>query len=134
MNGTAVFKDPCQIDLFDQPETVERVALYENLFGKIDEIIIEQFKKYHSENPHVFNEFRRMAFQIKSTGRKFYSSDAIIHALRYDFDIRTTGEPFKISNTLSAMYARFLVYKEPEFVDFFKFKKVFDRKVFVNVE
>lgn len=131
---TTELKDPVQLDLFDQPETKETAARYEYLFGSIDQRIIDQFKKFHAENPNVYDEFKKRAYEMKRAGRKFYSAAAIIWSLRYDFDLKTSGEPFKISNTLAVVYGRFLVYNEPEqFTGFFKFHKVFDRAAFYEI-
>lgn len=98
---------------------MEDIDWNNSLFSWFSLRAIEAFKKFHEKNPQVYTEFKRLAHEIKATGRKKYSVDAIIHVIRWNYDIQTTGRNFKIPNTIRSIYGRLLVYHEPEFDDFF---------------
>lgn len=90
------------------------------MFSHYKKEVLEKFKDFHSKNPHVYIEFKHLAKQMKIAGQKQYSAQAIVYRMRWNHDIATTGEPFKITNDFTSIYARLLVFHEPEFKDFFK--------------
>lgn len=101
------------------------------LFSDIDPLLLKKFKTYHAENPHVYIRFLKLAKEMKRTGRKRYSQWIIINKMRWDSDIKTKDEVFKISNDYIALYARMVVYNHPEFSGFFELKKMKKvRKIF----
>ena len=89
-------------------------------FSHYPEDVLKRFKAFHSENPHVFSEFEFLARQMRQAGQKQYSAQAIIYRMRWDHDLKTTGEPFKITNDFTSIYARLLCWKYPDFEGFFK--------------
>lgn len=92
--------------------------------------VYEKFKQYHTDNPKVWDLFKRFAYDMRNTGRETYSAEIIINQIRWHHDIESKGgEAFKINNDYKPMYARMLVYKYPEFKDFFKFRKVTSRGI-----
>ena len=91
----------------------------ENIFKGIDSELLARFKKYHTENPHVYKLFMQYVNQLRSAGRDRYSAWAIINRIRWDYDISTTGDPFKISNDYIALYARLAYYHNPDLKEFF---------------
>jgi len=97
--------------------------------NKIDEYFnhysketLENFKKYHFENPHVYARFKELAFQMMKSGRKKYSSKLIINIIRWENDLITTGEEFKINDRYQSIYGRLLAFHHPEFETFFEFR------------
>ena len=84
--------------------------------------IFNKFQKFHRENQSLFDEYRKLAWDLLKAGRKHYSSDALIHVLRFRRDIQTIGGDFKISNDFTAYYARMLDAVFPEFRGFFTLK------------
>jgi len=86
--------------------------------------VLGKFKAYHLRNPKVYEEFKRLAFQMKKTGRKKYSAEIIINVMRWHLDLKTTGDVFEINNDFKPLYARLLIYHFPEFTRFFEFRKV----------
>ena len=80
----------------------------------------KQFERYHAENPHVFELFRRFAFMAKNSGRTKYSARAIYHRMRWHMDIEVKGDDYKLNNNYSSRYARLLIQKFPEFEGFFE--------------
>lgn len=95
-----------------------------SLFEDIDPLLLKKFKSYHTENPHVYTRFLELAVEMKRTGRERYSQWIIINKMRWDSDIKTKDDVFKISNDYIALYARMVVYNCPEFSGFFELKKM----------
>lgn len=85
--------------------------------------LFEQFKKYHNENPHIYDEFQFLSNQAWENGRRKYSGWTIINVIRWNYDIKTTGNPFKISNDYIAVYTRLYNLRNPDKVGFFKLKQ-----------
>lgn len=85
--------------------------------------IDERFAMFDAANPAVYAAFRRHAETLLNAGRKHYSSDAILHRVRWDFALQTTGEGgFKINDHFSSRYARKLAAEDPRFAEFFEFR------------
>lgn len=84
-----------------------------------------RFERFHRVNPNVYAMFRRLAREIKSRGHRRYSADAILHQMRWLFDMEPTdeGEHPKINNDYAACLARLLMREEPDFAGFFKLRK-----------
>lgn len=94
------------------------------LFEGYPKHVLDRFSEYHRENPQVYQAFKDLAFEMKRTGRKKYSAEVIINVLRWNYDLGTTGDVFKINNDFKPLYARLLVYYYPEFENFFEFRSV----------
>jgi hypothetical protein len=92
------------------------------IFAGIDPALLAKFKQYHLANPYVYELFKNYASKMKASGRSRYSAWAIINLIRWHHDIKTTAKDFKISNDFIALYARVLIYREPEFDGFFQLK------------
>ena len=95
-----------------------------SIFDNIDKNLLNKFKKYHEENPHIYREFKRYAYAMKGVRSKS-SAWLIINRIRWDYDIKSnSNEVFKISNDYIALYSRLLIYNDPEFKDFFVIKQM----------
>lgn len=82
----------------------------------------ERFFTFHRENPRVFKLFELYTMQAINSGRKSYGARAIFERVRWDVDIQTKGDPFKINNDLIPMYARLFAEVHPEHASFFEFR------------
>lgn len=94
----------------------------EDYFSHYKKETLERFKKFHFENPHVYARFKELAFQMKKSGRTKYSSKLIINVIRWESDLITNGEEFKINDAFQSIYGRLLAYHHPEFQSFFEFR------------
>jgi hypothetical protein len=94
------------------------------LFGDYPPAMLAKFKEWHELNPHVYRQFKQSAFKIKATGRKHYSAYPIFYHMRFEFDLKTTGDVFKINNNYLSMYIRLLIYNHPEFDGFFELREI----------
>jgi len=77
---------------------------------------------WHKKNPKVWELFQRFTFEAINSGRKNYSHWAIIQRIRWETDIVTKGDSFKISNDWIGYYARYFHHTYPEHKGFFKTK------------
>lgn len=93
-----------------------------DVFFGIDSRLIQKFLQYHFEHPEIFEEFKRMAFEMKKIRRK-YSHVTMIESMRWNKDLEG-GEVFKINNDYKALYARALIHYYPEFGDFFEIRQM----------
>jgi|TARA_R110000823_G_scaffold115181_2_gene237734 hypothetical protein len=82
----------------------------------------KQWWEWHKKNRQVWELFQRFTFEAINSGKKNYSHWAIIQRIRWETDIVTKGDSFKISNDWIAYYARYFHHKYPEHKGFFKTK------------
>jgi len=95
----------------------------EPIFKDVSKEIVIRFEKFHHENPNVFRLFKKYANQLWRVGVRRHGAKSIMERLRWDYGFETVGEPFKISNSYTAMYARLLILKDKKFKKFFKLKQ-----------
>lgn len=80
------------------------------------------FRRFDEENPEVWRLYVRFARQAMASGHTRYSSDAIVHRIRWEVDMdisRLPGDKFKINDHFTALYARKFVNEYPEHAAFF---------------
>ena len=82
-----------------------------------------KFEKFHREHPEVYDELRRMAYQLLRAGHKRYSVDAMLHVVRWHRAMAgKDADGFKMNNNYAAFYARMLS-QEPELSEMFEMRK-----------
>lgn len=84
--------------------------------------IFERFEKFHRENPEVWEKFKAFTRQLMAAQHQHYSSDAVLHRIRWESAIQTSGSNFKINDHYSALYARLWQVAFPEHEHFFKLR------------
>lgn len=99
-------------------------AVEHPLFEDADPKLLKRFKDYHFKNPHVFQQFRSNALAMRRHGRKKYSAWTIINKIRWDYDLRITGEVFEINNDHIALYSRLLIATDKTFEGFFELRQM----------
>lgn len=104
----------CEIDGADDPKTI---------FSKVDSVLLNRFKFYHTNNPEIYKLFIGYVNQLRRAGHKKYSAWAIINRIRWDHDVvKVKSAPFKIDNNFIGLYARLSIFYHPELRDFFILK------------
>jgi hypothetical protein len=88
-------------------------------FQDTDPVLLNRFAAYHQHNPSVLEDFADFARQMRSAGKQKYAAIAIISQIRWQHDLETTGDEFKINNDYAALYARMLMAIDPSFTGFF---------------
>jgi hypothetical protein len=61
-----------------------------------------------------------MALEYKRAGHHHCGMKMLWEALRYQSALQTRGEPYKLNNNYTALYARMLMENEPELRGFFE--------------
>jgi hypothetical protein len=84
---------------------------------------VENFKKYHEENPDIYKMFCHYALKVAQK-RKYYSAKAIFHRVRWETEFGDSNPQaeFKISDGWISHYARKFLSDHPEHNGFFKLK------------
>lgn len=78
------------------------------------------FEKFHAENPHIFDLFKKFAVYVRSKGYRNYSAKVIFERIRWHVNVETSDKEFKINNNYKAYYTRLLEDVDPRFVGFFR--------------
>jgi hypothetical protein len=87
------------------------------------ETIAEQFEAFHAANPHVYRALRALALNYKRAGNDRAGMKMLYENLRYLSGVETQGDPYKLNNNYTALYARRLMEHEPELEGFFELRE-----------
>ena len=90
----------------------------------MDSELLRRFARYHFINPQVYVEFVAKCRLMHKRGRDHYGQRTIIEVLRWEHDLKTRGDTFKINNDYGAIYARITVIEFPELEGFFAFRRM----------
>lgn len=90
--------------------------------------VLERFRAFHKANPQVYAQFKRNALLMKAR-RPRYSARTIMEVIRWNTDLRTSGDVFDINNDFIPIYVRLLIYHRPEFEGFFELRRVRSRGI-----
>ena len=80
------------------------------------------FLAFHMDNPHVYEEVKKIALDLRRSGRDFYGIGAIFEIIRYHRAMTTNDPHFKMNHNYKALYSRLLMKQEPELAGFFKIR------------
>jgi len=83
-----------------------------------------QWWRWHKQNPHVYELFKRFTYDVIRRGHHHYSSKAIFERIRWHTEIETDGEEFKMSNNYTPYYARLFMHDHPQHAEFFRTKSL----------
>ena len=84
----------------------------------------DNWRKFHNENPEVYELVERFTFDAIRAGRKHFSIKAIFERIRWYTAVETRGEPFKLSNNHRPYYARHFMEMNPKYKGFFRTNRV----------
>jgi hypothetical protein len=86
--------------------------------------IEEKFNAFDRKNPHVYEKFKKYAFELIQAGKNVVPHILIMQRLRWDYYVQTTDDnsPFKINNDYVAYYGRKFVRQFPEYTHKFRFR------------
>lgn len=87
-----------------------------------DQSIDEAFAEFDAEHPEVYRLFVGYAEQIRARGFTRYSSDAILHRIRWWHHVDQGDREFKLNDHFTSRYARKLIAERPEFAGFFELR------------
>lgn len=96
--------------------------------------VVARFKAWHYQNPHIYEHFKTLAYEMKATGRTRYSARTIIEVMRWHYNLQTRGNVFKVNDDFVPIYVRLLICDHPEFFGFFELRKVRSRGILSDEE
>jgi len=82
-----------------------------------------KFPKYHSENPQIYEAFKKYAKKAIEKGDKRLSADYIFHVIRWESPIGSDEKDFKVNNNYTSFYSRMFMNEYPEFKGIFNLRK-----------
>ena len=92
----------------------------------VDDRIERDFRKFHAENPHVYELLCVKAREAKAAGHARYGIKSIFERVRwhYQIELRHLEEPFKLNNNYTSRYARLIMAQEPDLAGFFEIREL----------
>tara|TARA_Y100001949_G_scaffold57167_1_gene48050 strand:+ start:9185 stop:9472 length:288 start_codon:yes stop_codon:yes gene_type:complete len=87
-------------------------------------MLSREFKRFHLENPQVFNRLARLAFDLQDKGHKRGSIEMLFNVLRWEtmMAIHDPGSQYKLNNNYKPFYARMLMDVFPALDGFFEIR------------
>tara|TARA_B100000131_G_scaffold196123_1_gene188528 strand:+ start:161 stop:529 length:369 start_codon:yes stop_codon:yes gene_type:complete len=87
--------------------------------GSVSDETYNRFLVFHRDNPHVYQELKKLALGLTNRGFSKYSIKGLFEVLRYNESIQTSGKDFKLNNNYTSLYARMLMQNEASLAGFF---------------
>jgi hypothetical protein len=87
------------------------------------------FQRFHRENPHVYELFKRFAFEAIHSGRSALGAKALWERMRWYASFETTDQQFKLCNNHTAYYARMFMRDFPQYDGFFRTREVRNERI-----
>ena len=84
----------------------------------------QQWWLWHKENPEVYELFKKFTFNAIDRGHQKFSHWLIMNRIRWETNIDTVGDEFKIRNDYIAFYARLFMVDYPEHNGIFRIKEM----------
>lgn len=94
---------------------------YQELNGRS---IREGFLEFHSKNPHVYEAFEKQALIAINKGRTKLSAKLILNWIRWNEELRTSDDNFKINDAYQSYYSRLFVENHKEHDGIFEMRKL----------
>ena len=85
------------------------------------------FLRFHQDHPEVYDFFRSAATKAKSIGHAKIGARLLMERVRWNCYIERKGEKYKINNNHFPLYARLFIQDNPDYKDFFEFRKLKER-------
>lgn len=90
-----------------------------DLFKGLPSNKLAKFRKYHADNPQVYEQFKRFTFELINAGAKHCGAQAVIERIRWE--TRVTGnDGFKVNNNYSSFYSRLFEKDYPQHFGIFR--------------
>jgi hypothetical protein len=83
----------------------------------------QKFIEYHAKYPKVYEYYKGVIAQLINRGFKKYSSDGVLHIVRFTKHDEIKKDGFKVNNNYTPYYARLYESEHPELKGFFAMRK-----------
>tara|TARA_B110000503_G_C7076244_1_gene383041 strand:- start:41 stop:343 length:303 start_codon:yes stop_codon:yes gene_type:complete len=88
------------------------------------EQIYRDFEQFDTNNPEVWELFRKYVVMIIKKDFTHYGASAVFERIRWHVQIETTGKEFKLNNNYCAHYARKFEDQYPDYAGFFRVRRL----------
>lgn len=79
---------------------------------------------WHRENPAFYELFEKFTNEAIDMGHTQLSGWLIINRVRWETDVVTSGDQYKISNNYVSFFSRLFMIRNPKYMGFFRTKKM----------
>jgi len=94
------------------------------LFNERERTIGERYDRWRNQHADVYQEFVRIALDLRRRGFERYSADGIGHVLRFHRAMRGDEGGFKLNNDLVSRMAREAMEEHEVLAGFFELRKL----------
>ncbi len=95
---------------------------------KKETTLLNRFNDFNEKNPEVYELFKKFTFQAAGKGHKRLSAWMIANRIRWETQIETVNDDYKISNDYICFYARLFHARHTQYADFFHLKPLKEEK------
>lgn len=88
--------------------------------GLFDSSIESRFRRFHAQNPHVYQMFKQFTIEAISKGRQKIGAKMIAERIRWYSEVESSGDQFKLNNNFVSRYVRMLEREDPRLVSVFE--------------
>lgn len=87
--------------------------------------IQDRCERFLAKNPGFYDEYVRRARMLKARGWESFSSDCILHSMRFDRALRVNRDGlYKINDQFSSRLSRLVQEREPDLTGFFETRRL----------
>jgi hypothetical protein len=86
--------------------------------------IQERFESFHALNPWLLTELEKLAQQMLDAGRTRLSIETLVGRIRWDYDIATRGDTFRVNDHFTSRYVRLMIERNPSWDSVFATRKL----------
>lgn len=86
--------------------------------------LTEQWERWDGLNPEFYELFKQFTFEAVAAGKTRLSAWLIVNRIRWETEIVTTGNEYKVSNNFIALYSRKFMQDYPEHEGLFVIKQM----------
>lgn len=80
----------------------------------------DRFEQYHSDNPHIYSQFRYYTLKAIESGYKHIGAQMIIERIRWQTGVVSKNSDFKINNDFASFYSRIFMLEYPSYSNYFR--------------
>ena len=73
-----------------------------------------KFQNFHRKNPHVYDMYKKFAFQLINKGHFKIGTNMIIERIRWEAKLVTSDKVYKMNNNYAPHYARLFCREFPD--------------------
>lgn len=85
--------------------------------------LAQRFAAFHSANPHVYALLVELARAAKAAGKQRLGMKALWERCRWELEVATRGDDFRLNNDHTSFYSRLLMGNEPDLAGFFEIRR-----------